>query len=104
LHTLKRDEHSSPVIQVVIQVKALEETFTYIVRQIWLFNRRVHEINRPLGRVQDHSAIVTARKMLLQFLAKLWGQLAVNILRQRSQQSFTIRMEMVDHFIFSPHG
>jgi hypothetical protein len=69
------------VIQVIIQIKTLEETFTDILRQIWFFGWSVDKINRPPGRVQDHAAVLTSREMLFKLLAEGWGQFTVNILR-----------------------
>jgi hypothetical protein len=91
-------------IQIIVQLKTLEKTLTYIVWQIWLFDRCMNKIDRPPGGIQNHAAIVTSRQVFFKLLTELRGQLAIDILGQGTQQTFTIRMEMIVHFILAPHG
>ncbi len=66
---------------IIVEIEALEEAFAHVVRNADRFRRRLNEINRPLGGVQNDAAILTSGKMLFDFAAKLRTQLTVNIFR-----------------------
>jgi hypothetical protein len=58
-------------IQVIVQVKALEETLTHIVRQGSLFEGRLDKIDCPFSGVEDNATILTAFQMFFDLLAQL---------------------------------
>ena len=65
-------------------VEALEQALAHIVRQRRVLDRGLHEIDRPLGGVQDDAAIITACQMLFEFQTQFGTKIAINVRRQRT--------------------
>jgi len=66
-------------IQVCVQIEAFEEAFANVFGQVRFFKWRMHEINRPLGGVQNDGAVITACKVFLKFQAKFGAEIAVDV-------------------------
>jgi hypothetical protein len=71
-------------LQKIVQVQPFEQAFTHIGREILFFNRRMDQLNRPLGCVQDYSTVIALLEMLFQFLTQGGSQVSINIGRQGS--------------------
>ena len=94
---LKRKKLFGLLSQVVIEIEAFEETFAHVIGQVRFFNRRMYEINRPLGSVENDAAVVASREMFFEFDAKFGIEFAVNVRRKRPQQLFAILVDMIVH-------